>query len=272
MCKIHPSAIVHPGAQIANDVEIGPFCIIDSPDVRIGPGTRLIAHVHLTANVSIGSGNLFYPYVAIGFEPQDSKFAPGQPSAGVAIGDHNILRENVTIHRATQNKPTTIGNHNFLMCGVHLGHDVQVGNHCTLANATLLAGHVELADSVTTGGCAVVHQFCRIGRMAMLSGVAGIVQDLPPFCTSYSTRTVESLNIVGLRRAGYRDHIPKLKKAFEILYHGRHTLPMAAEQIDREFGDNPLCQEFAAFIRTSKRGITPYLSRHGHLSDSLLST
>ncbi|HWB53570.1 MAG TPA: acyl-ACP--UDP-N-acetylglucosamine O-acyltransferase [Tepidisphaeraceae bacterium] len=258
MGRIHPTAIIHSGALLADDVEIGPYCIIDSPNVRIGAGTRLMANVHITGNVTIGSGNLIYPYAAIGFEPQDRKFSLGRASAGVKIGNNNVLREGVTIHCATQAKPTTLGDDNFLMCYAHLGHDVQMGNCCTLANSTLLAGHVEVANNVVTGGGSVVHQFCRLGRLAMLSGVAGIVQDLPPFCTCYSTRFVESLNIVGLRRAGCRDHIPALKQAFEILYRGRHTLPTAADQIEHELGDDPLCQEFAAFVRSSKRGITPY--------------
>jgi UDP-N-acetylglucosamine acyltransferase len=260
MPKIHPTALVHASAQIADDVEIGPYCIIDSPGVHIGSGTRLIAHVHLTANVTLGADNLLYPNVAVGFEPQDRKFAQRQTSAGVSIGNHNIIREGVTIHRATQSQPTTLGDHNFLMCNTHLGHDVRVSNHCTLSNGTLLAGHVELADGVTIGGCGVVHQFCRLGRLSMLSGVAGLVQDLPPFCVSYTTRTVESLNIVGLRRAGFRESIPPLKRAFEILYRSRHTLPIAADAIEREVGDDSLCREFISFIRSSRRGITPYSS------------
>ncbi|HEY1685828.1 MAG TPA: acyl-ACP--UDP-N-acetylglucosamine O-acyltransferase [Tepidisphaeraceae bacterium] len=262
MAKIHPTALVHPQAHLADDVEIGPYCIIDSPDITIGPGNCLIAHVHLTGNVTIGAENIFYPNVVIGFEPQDRKFARGQKSVGVRIGDKNILREGVTIHLATQSRPTTLGNRNYLMCNAHLGHDAQVGNDCTLANAALLAGHVELADNVTIGGVAGVHQFCRVGRLSMLSGGAGIVQDLPPFCTCYTTRLVESLNIVALRRSGYRENIPNLKRAFDILYRDRHTIPIAAGLIERELGHDPLCQELVTFIRSTKRGITPYGSEN----------
>lgn len=260
MARIHPTALVHPEAQLADDVEIGPYCIIDSPNVKIGAGTRLIAHVHLTGPTTIGQNNLLYPNVAIGFEPQDRKFKPGQETVGVLIGNNNILREGVTIHCATSTHPTTVGNGNMLMCYSHLGHDARIGDDCALANGALLAGHVEMGDRVMVGGCGVIHQFCRVGRLSMLSGVAGIVQDLPPFCVAYATRIVESLNIVGLRRAGYRQNIPNLKRAFEILYRSRHTVPNAADKIEQELGHDPLCQEWVDFLRATKRGITPYAS------------
>lgn len=260
MPKVHPSAIVHPNATLADDVEVGPNCIVDSPDVRIGPGTRLIAAVYLTGSVALGAGNTLYPNVSLGFEPQDRKFDPARGSkAGVAVGDRNVLREGVTLHRATGAKPTRVGNDNFLMCNSHLGHDAEVTDNCILANGVLLAGHVRVEPNAVLGGNATVHQFCRLGRMSMLSGVAGLVQDLPPFCVAYSTRSVGSLNIVGLRRAGYRNHIPNLKRAFEVLYLSRHTIPIAADHIERELGADPLCAELVAFVRSTRRGITPYV-------------
>lgn len=262
MPHIHPTAVVHPEATLADDVWVGPNCVIDSPEVRLGPGTRLIAGVYLTGPVTIGAGNTLYPNVAIGFEPQDRKFDPargGGGAGGVVIGDRNVLREGVTIHRATGSRPTRVGSDNLLMCNAHLGHDAEVSDNCVLANGTLLAGHVKVEPNVITGGNAVVHQFCRLGRLSMLSGVAGVGQDLPPFCTAYNTRTVGSLNIVGLRRAGYREHIPNLKRAFEILYLSRHTTPHAADLIERELGGDPLCAELAAFVRSTRRGITPYV-------------
>jgi len=140
-----------------------------------------------------------------------------------------------------------------------LGHDVTVADHCTFANGALVGGHVDIADSVTLGGNAVVHQFCRVGRLAMLSGVMGITQDLPPFCTVYQTRYVSSLNIVGLRRAGYRDSIRPLKKAFEILYRSHHANGSAVARIEAELGDDPLCLELAHFVRGTRRGICTYL-------------
>jgi UDP-N-acetylglucosamine acyltransferase len=259
MPTVHPSAFVHPHATLADDVFVGPNCVIDSPDVRVGPGTRLIASVHLTGVVTLGVANTLYPHVALGFEPQDRKFDPARATGGVLVGDRNVLREGVTIHRATGSRPTRVGNDNLLMCNAHLGHDVELADHCTLANGTLVAGHVTIQPHAVTGGNAVVHQFCRLGRLSMLSGVAGVGQDLPPFCTAYSTRSVGSLNIVGLRRAGYRDHIPHLKRAFELLYLSRHTTSVAADLIDRELGHDPLCAELASFLRSTRRGITPYV-------------
>ncbi len=212
MPKIHRTAIVDPQAQLADDVEIGPNCTIQG-SVSIGPGTRLIGNVWLIGPLALGAGNVLYPNVCLGFEPQHYKYVPGT-GAGIAIGDNNILREGVTIHGATGGRPTTVGNHNMLMVNTHLGHDAVVHDHCTLANGALLAGHVTLFDGVILGGNAVIHQFCRLGRLSIMSGAVGVVQDVPPFCTVYEMREVGSLNIVGLRRAGYRDSIPKLKRSF----------------------------------------------------------
>lgn len=264
MRNVHPSAIVHPNATLSDDVHIGPNCIIDSPEIRIGPGTRLIASVYLTGPITLGAQNTLYPNVSLG-----RKFDPTRAVGGVVIGDRNVLREGVTLHRATGSRPTRVGNDNFLMCNAHLGHDVEVADNCTLANGTLIAGHVKIESSAITGGNAVVHQFCRLGRLSMLSGLAGLGQDLPPFCTAYVTRSVGSLNVVGLRRAGYRDHIPHLKRAFEILYLSRHTTPIAADLIERELGSDPFCAELVAFVRSTRRGITPYVRPAGTPAEAM---
>ena len=254
--RIHKSAIIDSQAQLADDVEIGPNCVIEGA-VTIGAGTRLIGHVWLIGPLTLGRSNLLYPNVSLGFEPQSRRYVPGTGS-GVRIGDDNVLREGVTIHRATGDTPTTVGNGSMLMCNSHLGHDAVIGERCTLANGALLAGHVTLGDDVMMGGISAVHQFCRMGRLSMISGGSITVQDVPPFCTVYNTSAVGSLNIVGLRRAGYRQHIPNLNRAFDILFKQRHTLPNTAGQIERDLAHDPLCAEFAAFLRTSKRGITHY--------------
>jgi UDP-N-acetylglucosamine acyltransferase len=145
------------------------------------------------------------------------------------------------------------------MVNTHAGHDCVIGNDCTLANGALLAGHVELADRVTLGGNAVVHQFCRLGRLSMISGGAGTVQDVPPFCVIYTIRWVGSLNLVGLRRSGLSGSIDAIKAAFDILYCRRLPNKRAAETIDAECGHDPNCAEFAAFVRSTRRGVTPYL-------------
>lgn len=228
--------------------------------VRIGAGTRLLAHVFLQGPMTIGEGNTFYPNACVGFPPQHRQFDPDHPGSGVAIGDRNVLREGVTIHRATSDTPTTLGDDNYLMVNSHVGHDTIVGDGCTLANGALLGGHVELGDHAFLGGNAAVHQHCRVGRLAIISGVAVVSQDVPPFCTVYVSRAVGSLNYVGMRRAGLRKHVANLKQAFDIVYHQGLGNPGAIDRIEREFADDPLCVEFARFIKTTKRGIVGYAS------------
>ena len=255
MGQIHPTAIVDERAKLADDVIVGPWCLIEG-DVELGPGCVLYERVSLRGPLKVGPGNRFYPHAVIGLEPQDRNVNPS--GHGIVIGEGNWFREGVTIHPSTSDHPTAVGDRNYLMANSHLAHDVRIGNDCNFANGVLLAGHAHVADRVTLGGNAVVHQFARIGRLSMMSGVAGIVKDLPPFCTVYRTRVVSSLNIVGLRRAGLREHIRPLKKAFEILFMSRHTNARAVERIETELGDHPLCVELAAFVRASTRGILVY--------------
>ena len=255
--EIHPSAFVDDAAQLAQDVVVGPGCSITG-EVRVGEGTRLLAQVHLQGPMQIGRGNRLYPFVCLGFAPQDRGYDPERPGAGVQIGDDNVFRESVTAHRATQDRPTTIGNRNYFMVNTHAGHDVVVGDDVTLANGALLAGHVQVGDRVIMGGNAGLHQFCRVGRMAMISGMGAIHQDVPPFCVVHRNSRVGSLNLVGLRRSGHRDHIRPLKAAFDILYRQGHTNSAAAQRILDELGDDPLCHELATFVQQSKRGLTGY--------------
>ncbi|QNN24413.1 acyl-ACP--UDP-N-acetylglucosamine O-acyltransferase [Planctomycetales bacterium ZRK34] len=257
MPQIHPSAIVDRSVELADNVVVGPFCIIRGR-VNIGAGTRLLHRVTIQGPVTIGEQNLLYPHTAVGYAPQDRKFDATEEGAGVVIGNQNTLREGVTIHRATHDEPTRLGDRNYMMVNTHLGHDVVVGNDCTFANGALMAGHVVVGDNVTFGGNAAVHQFCRVGRLVMMSGVVAVTQDVPPFCVVYDMRSVGSLNIVGLRRAGLREHVRPLKQAFQIFYNQKLPNNAAADRIDNELGDDPLCREFAEFIRNTKRGISPY--------------
>jgi UDP-N-acetylglucosamine acyltransferase len=256
VATIHPSAVVDRRAEIDDDAEIGPHCVIDGP-VTIGRGTRLIANVTLRGPLSIGSDNLLYPSVCIGFAPQDLKFDAATDGPGVTIGNGNLIREGVTIHRATGQAPTAMGDHNFLMANSHLGHDVCMQNHCMLANGALVGGHVQIGDRVILGGNAVVHQFCRLGRLCILAGIRGVIKDVPPFCTVYVSKCVGSLNYIGLRRAGYRQHIAPLKKAFEVLYRSNLPNAVAADRIEAELSDDPLCVEFGKFVREATRGLSP---------------
>lgn len=257
MPTIHPTAILDDRVILADDVFIGPGCVIEG-DVSIGPGTRLLHRVTLHGPLTLGANNVLYPNVCLGFAPQDMKYDHDRPGPGVVIGDGNVIREGVTIHRATKELPTTVGSRNYFMVNSHLGHDVAVGNDCTLANGVLIAGHVEIQDQAVLGGNAAVHQFCRVGRMSMISGVVAVTKDAPPFCTCYDARRVGSLNLVGLRRAGFRDHIKPLTHAFKLLYRERLMIPAALERIEREVGDDPLVAELCRFVRGSKRGIMRY--------------
>lgn len=268
---IHPTAIVDPRARIAPGVKIGPWCRITG-DVTLGDNCVLHERVTLQGPLTFGARNVLYPQVAVGLEPQDRKFNPTTAGVGVLIGDDNIFREGVTIHRATGAHPTTLGHRNYLMANSHLGHDVRVGNDCTFANGVLIAGHAVIHDSVTFGGNAAVHQFCHIGRLVMFSGVAAVTQDVPPFCTVFSTRFIGSLNTVGLRRAGYRDHLENLQEAFDLFFLGNLPNRAALERIEKRVGLDPLCKEFIDFIRTTlnrdkKRGITPYGGSRDHSED-----
>jgi UDP-N-acetylglucosamine acyltransferase len=254
--QVHPSAIVDSQVELEDGVEVGPLCVLRGR-VRVGRGTVLVGHVYLQGPLTIGAENVIHPYACLGFAPQDLKYKPQDPGSGLVIGDRNTFREGATVHRATGPRPTRIGNDNLFMAQAHAGHDAVVGNHCLLANSVALAGHVQLDDRVTIGGGGMIHQFCRIGSLAMISGLVGIVKDVPPFCTAYHMRRVGSLNLVGLRRAGLRQHIPALQRAFDLLYRHGHSNRVAADLIEMELGHDPLCAHWVAFIRSSRRGLTP---------------
>ncbi len=257
MSRIHPTAIIDPLAKLHESVEVGPYSMIQGP-VVMGPGCKVQERVSIRGPVVMGEGNEIYPNACIGFAPQDRKFDGTKATAGVVIGNLNIIREGASIHAATGKVPTTIGNKNMLLVNSHIGHDTVVGDNCALINGALLAGHVKIADNVTVSGNAAVHQFCRVGRMAMISGLAGVTQDVPPFCTVYRTRKVSSLNLVGLRRGGYRDSIEPLTLAFKTFFKQRFIMTRSLDMIMEKCGHDPLCREFVDFIRETKRGITGY--------------
>lgn len=261
---VHPSSIVDPAARLAEDVEIGPWCHI-GPDVTIGPGCRLIGNIYLHGRVELGSGNVLYPGVCIGFEPQSYKWTPDTKTAGVRIGDHNLIREGVTIHHATTDEhPTTLGSHNMLMTQSHVGHDAIIGNHCIFASAVLIAGHAMVSDRVNLGGGAMAHQFSRIGRLAMLGGHSAISSDLPPFCVGSGLNNLIGLNLVGLRRSGMsKTTIGQIRWAFRVMALDGHTNPVAAELIRKRAGECDAetagaLEEMAEFIVTTKRGLIPH--------------
>ncbi len=254
--SIHPTAIVGDEVTMGPGCSIGPGCVLTGR-ITLAANVRLIAGVTIDGTVTVGENTLLYPGVCIGFPPQDFKFKPGAPTAGVVIGRDCHLREHVTVHAASKlDAPTTIGDRCYMMVGSHAGHDVRIGNDVTLVNGTLLAGHVQIGDKVTTGGGAMIHQFCRIGRMAFLSGGTEMAMNTPPFCLAANRNQLLGLNIVGLRRSGMdRAEITLLRKAFRKAF--RTAMPRAEMvAVLDEFGkDSAAVREMADFVRTSNRPV-----------------
>lgn len=218
MANIHKLAIVSEKAKLADDVEIGPFCIIGD-DVEIGSGTVLKSHIVVEGKTKIGKNNKFFPFSTIGVVPQDLKFA-GEDSE-VIIGDNNTIREHVTIHLGTKDDAmkTVIGNNCLLMVGVHIAHDCVVGNRVILANNATLAGHVVIEDDVVIGGLSAIHQFCRVGKGAMIGGMSGVEGDVIPNGLVMGERAkLAGLNLVGMKRRGLsKDDINAMRAFFRDL-------------------------------------------------------
>jgi len=257
---IHPSAILEGEVHLGQDVHIGPQCVLDGKGgaIELAAGTRLIGNAFLTGPLTMGERNTVYPFVTLGFAPQDLKWDSSVPGAGLVIGSDNTFRESVTIHRATSHEtPTSIGDKNFWMVNSHAGHDSRIGNNCVFANGTLLAGFVRVDDRVITGGNVTIHQFCRVGRGTMLSGTVGLSLDLPPFFMLTAGNLAGSINLVGLRRSGMpSDDIDVVKWVYRTIYRPGVTPKKALETL-RERAEHPLVREYIEFIETSKRGICP---------------
>ncbi len=268
MSRIHPSAVVHPTATLSPDVEvgeggqIGPYCVLTGA-VRLAAGVRLMGNNYLNGPVSIGAGTVVYPFACLGYEPQDVKFKPGMVTAGVVVGQDCILREHITIHAASKDQvPTRIGDRVFMMVNSHVAHDCTIGNGVTFVNGAGIAGHGVIGDNVTLGGNAVIHQFCRIGRLVMMSGDCAVSLDVPPFCMVNERNRIGGINKVGLRRSGMAlEHITQVCDAFRDVL--RKPVPRAeAIAILRERGAAcPPVAELAEFIASSKRGITPGMGK-----------
>ena len=251
--KQHPTAIIDPKAEIDDDVVIGPYVII-SGEVHIASGTEVMAHAHISGHTEIGRDNRIHMGAVVGHIPQHLGYK--SCLSYTRIGERNIIREYVTIHRSwKEGQATVIGDDNCFMAMSHVAHDCVVGNQVILANGVLLGGHVEIHDGAFLSGNAVFHQFVRVGRLAMVSGLGGIGKDVPPYCIAAGRTQVSGVNVVGLRRAGLsREVRAEIQKAFKILYRSGLTTSHALEEIEEM---NP-CQEvrhFVDFIRNSKRGI-----------------
>ncbi len=260
--NIHPTAIISPEADLAGDVVIGPHCILTGR-VTLGPGVRLIAAVHLQGPVTIGAETVLYPGACVGFEPQDIKFTPGSPTAGVVIGARCVLREQATVHASTSlDTPTTLGDECFLMACSHVGHDCRIGNHVILVNYTGISGHCEVGDNATFSGHVGLHQFVRIGRLAFLSGGVAVGMDVPPFCMVNERNRLGGLNLVGMRRGGIsRAEITEVRRAFRDCFRRPTPTSEMLEILEARGKNSPAVAEMAEFIRGSTRGICPGMGR-----------
>lgn len=256
--RIHPSAIIAPEADLGEDVQVGPYVVIEG-EVRIGAGCVLRPGAHLIGPLTMGCHNSVFGGAVLGEQPQHLRYA-GEPTR-LVIGDHNIIREHVTIHRGTSHSwETRIGNHNFLMAHSHVAHDCRIGNHCIIANGALLAGHCILEDNVYLSGNCALHQFVRVGRLALLSGVSATTKDIPPFIVQQRINRVVGVNVVGMRRAGIPSaNIDAVRRVFHLLYRSNLLLPAAMAQIERDLGQVAEVAEMLAFIRASSRGIILHL-------------
>jgi UDP-N-acetylglucosamine acyltransferase len=254
LAKIHPTAVVSSEASLDANVWIGPYAVIDGP-VTIGPDSVVGPFVHLVGPLVMGTGNRVGTATVIGSDPQHLAYR-GQPTRTV-VGDHNTFREHVTVHRGSHiDGVTRIGSHNYFMAHAHVAHDCKVADHCVLANGALMAGHCELQDRVFMSGNTALHQFVRMGKLSLLTGLEGVSKDVIPFMTVKNRFTVVGVNVVGMRRAGYTPaDIVTARRAFHIIYRSDQLLKQAIERLEAELGNQPVAEEILRFIRASKRGV-----------------
>ena len=255
---IHPTAIISPSATLAPSVRVGPYCII-GPQVAIGENCVLHSHVVIEGTASIGCANEFFPFAFIGGKTQDLKYL-GEPTF-LEIADHNVFREHCTVHRGTNAElPTRIGSHNYFLCYAHVAHDCQLGDHLILSNNATLGGHVTVDDYAILSGLSAVHQFCRIGRHAIIGGCTKIHQDVPPFMIADGNPGItRALNLIGLQRRGFSEEdISALKTAYKKLFLKKDTnLAMALSSLKATHtAANPQVAHLIQFIESSERGMT----------------
>jgi UDP-N-acetylglucosamine acyltransferase len=254
---IHPTAVISGEAEIAPDVQIGPYVIVEGP-VRIGPGCVIESHACLSGPLTMGRDNFIGHGAVLGKSPQHKGYR-GEATS-LRIGNENVFREHVTVHRGTLQgtSETWIGDGNLLMIGSHVGHDARLGNGCTLVNGALVAGHCILSDNCILSGHSAVQQRVRIGRLAMLSGLGSTSKDIPPFVLQQGYNCVTGLNTIGLRRAGFSSEaIAALREAFRILYKEGRSQTGALDRIEADLGTFPEVREFVTFIRETTLGINP---------------
>jgi len=250
---IHISSVVNKNAKISKKVSIGPFCYV-GPNVELSDGVELISNVHIEGNTKIEKNTKIFPFASIGTQPQDLKFKNEKNS--LSIGENNIIREYVTINPGTEGggSKTIIGNNCLFMISSHVAHDCIIGNNVIIANNVPLGGHVKIEDSVVIGGNSAVQQFTRIGRLAMIGGMTGVLKDVPPFGLSIGNRNyLQGLNLIGLRRKKYDNKkIIELDKAYKEIF-SLKNLHENLSKINGEYKDNELVSEVIRFIERDKK-------------------
>ncbi|MEE2819373.1 MAG: acyl-ACP--UDP-N-acetylglucosamine O-acyltransferase [Planctomycetota bacterium] len=258
MPSIHPTAIIDPEVSLADDVTIGPHCVL-SGNITIGAGTTLIGNVYLTGKLDMGESNVVYPFTSIGFAAQDVNFPSDLYEPGIVIGNNNTFREGVTIHRATQERPTTIGHHNLFMTTSHAGHDCQIGNHNTIVTDVSLGGHVHMDDHIIIGGGTVIHQFVSIGKGAMIAGGIFITGDVAPHFMATGSNIIGSVNLVGMRRKEIdREEIKERQNVYKLIYRSGNSIAKSIEAL-QALG-TPTSLEYVAFIEQSRKGLVAPLT------------
>lgn len=259
--QIHPTAVVSADAELADDVIVGPHVVIEGK-VKLGPGCVLRPNAVLVGPITMGRGNIVYSGAILGERPQHLRYN-NEPTS-LEIGDNNTFREHVTIHRGTAHSQVTrIGSDNYFMANCHVGHDCVIGNRCILTNGALVGGHCTIQDGAILSGNSAVHQFVRIGRLAMLSGCSATTKDIPPFFIYQGIDNAAGINVVGMRRAGMsNEQINAVRQAFRLLVRDGLPLPTALARMERDLGSVDVIQEMLAFMRRCPKGINPMRDRH----------
>lgn len=257
---IHPTAIIHPKAKLDSSVEVGPYAVIDA-EVEIGPQCAIGPHVYLTGGTKVGARNRFFAGCIIGEAPQDLKYR-NEPTE-LRIGDENVFREHVTVHRSAKvGEQTIIGSRNFLMQHSHVAHNVVLGDYVILAGGALLAGHVTIADRAFISGNCLVHQFVRVGTLALMQGGSAISKDLPPYTVARGINGICGLNVVGLRRAGISAaERQELKQLYRELFREGKNLRGALAVARKKFSGTA-AKVMLEFVASSKRGVCSDVGSH----------
>jgi UDP-N-acetylglucosamine acyltransferase len=267
---IHPTAVIDPRAELAADARVGPYSVI-GPQVAVGAGAEIGAHAVLEGRVRIGARARIGHGAIIGGLPQDLKYREGTPS-GVSLGDDTVVREYVTIHRATRaGHDTTVGRHCLVMASSHIAHDCVLGDHVIVINYAGLTGHVTVGDRATIGGLTGIHPFARIGTYAYVGGCSKVNQDVPPFVIADGIPAVaRAVNVVGMRRGGVdADARRHVRAAFRLLYRSGQAPGAAIKRVRDELGDHPLVARLVEFVEESRLGIVPAADRAGTPAEAL---